>query len=316
MKYVVGVDLGGTSIKIGLVNSEGKIHKKISVPTNAEKGPKAVIKEIKKGVQLILKGSKKKIEGVGIGAPGTISLKKGTVEYPPNFPGWGRVHLGKILQNQLDKKVFVENDANTAAIGELIFGHGNKFNSFIMITLGTGVGGGIILNRKLYRGESGGAGEIGHISIDYNGKQCNCGSKGCIEAYVGNNYLIEDVKKELMENTESVLIKLADNDLSNITPKLIHDAALLNDEYAINKIKEIGTVLGYGLTSAINVLDIPTVVIGGGVAGFGKLLFDSVENTILERVLTPLKSRITVKHSKLKNEAGIKGAAALVFYKY
>ena len=316
MKYAVGVDLGGTSIKIGLVNSEGKIFKKISLPTNAEKGPKAVIKEIKKGVQTILKGNRKKIEGIGIGAPGTISLKKGTVEYPPNFPGWGRIHLGKILQNQLDKKVFVENDANTAAIGELIFGHGKKFDTFIMITLGTGVGGGIIFNRKLFRGEGGGAGEIGHISIDYQGKQCNCGSKGCIEAYLGNNYIIEDVKKELKKKTDSVIWKLIDNDFSNLTPKTIHEAALLNDEFAINKIKELGFYLGCGLVSAINILDIPTIIIGGGVAGFGKLLFDSVENTVLERVLTPLKSKITVKHSKLKNEAGIKGAAALVYYKY
>ncbi len=316
MKYVVGVDLGGTSIKIGLVNSEGKILKKISLPTHSTKGPKAVIKEIKKGVQTILKSSRRKIEGVGIGAPGTISLKKGTVEYPPNFPGWGRVHLGKILHNQLDKKVVVENDANTAAIGELIFGHGKKFHSFIMVTLGTGVGGGIIFNRKLFRGEGGGAGEIGHISIDYNGNKCNCGSTGCVEAYLGNRYIIEGVKKELKRNQNSVILKLIDNDLSNLTPKTIHEAALLNDEYAINKIKELGRLLGTGLVSAINILDIPTVIIGGGVAGFGKLLFDSVENTILERVLTPLKSRITVKHSKLKNEAGIKGAAALLYYKY
>ncbi len=316
MKYVVGVDLGGTSIKVGLVNSEGKILKKIALPTNASKGPKAVIKEIKKGVNLILKNTRRKIEGVGIGAPGTISFKKGTVEYPPNFPGWGRVHLGKILRNRLDKKVVVENDANTAAIGELIFGHGKKYDSFIMVTLGTGVGGGIIFNRKLFRGEGGGAGEIGHISIDYNGNKCNCGSKGCIEAYLGNNYIIASVKKELKKYPGSVIYKLVDNDFSNLTPKTIHEAALLNDEYAINKIKELGVYLGLGLVSAINMLDIPTVVIGGGVAGFGKLLFDSVENTILERVLMPLKSRIIVKHSKLKNEAGIKGAAALLFYKY
>ncbi len=316
MKYVIGVDLGGTSIKFGLVNSEGKILKKLTLPTNAEKGPKGVIKEIKKGVQTVLKGNRKKIEGIGIGAPGTISLKKGTVEYPPNFPGWGRVHLGKILQNQLEKKVFVENDANTAAIGELIFGHGDKFDSFIMITLGTGVGGGVILKRKLFRGDGGGAGEIGHISIDYNGKQCKCGSKGCVEAYLGNNYIIEDVKEELKQEKDSVIWKIIDNDFSNLTPKTIHEAALLNDGYAINKIKELGFYLGCGLVSAINVLDIPTVIIGGGVAGFGKLLFDSVEDTILERVLTPLKGRINVKHSKLKNEAGVKGAAALVFYKY
>lgn len=314
-KYSIGVDLGGTSIKFGIVSPDGKIHKKMVLPTFAEKGPAAVIKQIKKGVNALLKNSPKKVIGIGIGAPGSVKLKKGTVEYPPNFPNWGKVHLGRNLEKLLGQKVFVENDANAAAIGELIFGIGKKTDSFIMVTLGTGVGGGIIFERKLFRGETGAAGEVGHVTIDMNGKHCNCGSYGCIEAYLGNNYIIRDAEQLLSEHKDSVIHQILNDDMELLTPKVIFDAASAGDEFSINFIKNLGTKLGYGLVSVINVLDISTVVLGGGVSGFGEFLFIPLEAAIKERVLKPLKTRVKVKHSKLKNEAGIKGAAALVFYR-
>ena len=149
-KYAVGVDLGGTKVKLGIVSSEGRIIKKISVPTLAEEGVEKSIAQIKKGIHQLLKNNKKKIIGIGIGSPGVVSLKKGTVENPPNLPGWQRVHLGKIINKEFNLPTFVENDANAAAIGELIYGAGKELNSFIMVTLGTGVGGGIIYNKKLF----------------------------------------------------------------------------------------------------------------------------------------------------------------------
>lgn len=312
-KFAIGIDLGGTSVKSGIVSGNGKIVKKISIETKAEEGPKAVIKQIKKSVKLLLEGNRRKIEGIGIGAPGTIEIKKGTVENPPNFPGWGRIHLGSILEHEFGMKTRAENDANAAAIGEMIFGAGKKLQNFILVTLGTGVGGGLILGGKLFRGESGGAGEIGHMTIDYNGKKCKCGGTGCVEAYTGNQYLIEDVKKELPEHSESKLIELmADEEL---TPKLISKAAELNDEYAISIVKRYGLRLGSSLANAVNLLDVTHIIIGGGQAGFGDLLFNAVEDSIKERVLIPMKPRISVKPAKLKNDAGIKGASALVFYK-
>lgn len=312
-KYAIGVDLGGTSIKFGLVSEAGKIKKKFSLTTNASKGPEAVIKQIKSGVAKLI-NSKQKISGIGIGTPGVVIKKKGTVENPPNFQGWDSVSLGSIVKKEFNKKVYVENDANAAAIGEMIFGAGKKFDNFIMITLGTGVGGGIIINRKIYRGESGAAGEIGHVSINEKGKKCKCGSRGCIETYAGNNYLIDQVKKELPRHKDSKLHKLI-SDGQTLTPKLIHKAYLLNDSFSELIITDLGQKLGSALASLINVLDIPTVIIGGGVSGFGDILFDTVENTITTRVMKPFRSRIKVKPAKLKNEAGIKGASALVFYK-
>lgn len=314
-KFAIGVDLGGTSIKIGLVDVKGKIIEKISADSNANDGPKAVVNQIKKGIKQLIKKEEHNILGIGIGAPGTIRTKKGTVENPPNFPGWGKIHLGNLIKKEFKVDVFVENDANAAAIGELIYGAGRRYENFIMITLGTGVGGGIIINKKIYRGEVGGAGELGHVTIDAEGVPCKCGSFGCVEAYIGNNYLIERVKEELKKNKKSILFELCGNKLDCLNPKIIHDAAEQNDQFARSIIIDTGKRLGYGLSNAVNILDIATVIIGGGVAGFGELLFTSVEETLKSRVMKPFQNRVAVIPAKLKNEAGIKGASALVFYK-
>jgi len=314
IKYSIGVDLGGTNIKLGIVTNTGKIIKKISVDTKAEGGSKVVISQIKYGIDLLLKGNKYKIQGIGIGSPGVVSMDKGTVENPPNLPGWKKVFLRKELEKITNTKVVVENDANAAAIGELIYGAGKKLKSFVMITLGTGVGGGLIINRKLYRGDTGAGGEIGHIVIDLHGKKCNCGNTGCVEAYLGNGYLINAVKEELPNYPDSKINKLINNDTENLTPKVISEAVQLNDKYANEIVKNMGENLGAALATVSNILDITNFVIGGGVSGFGKPLFDATSNATKRRVLASLSKYIKIIPAKLKNEAGIQGAAALVFY--
>jgi glucokinase len=313
-KYAIGVDLGGTNIKIGIVTDKGKLIKKTSIKTEAEGGPKKVISNIIKGIDEILTKNKYKIKGIGIGCPGVVSIKKGIVENAPNLPGWKNIMLGPIIKNKFDHKVHLENDANAAAIGELIFGAGKKLDSFIMVTLGTGVGGGIVFNKKIFRGEYGAAGEIGHISIDVNGPHCNCGSTGCIEAYAGNSYLKEQIRSELKNYPDSKVWKLIQDDLVNVSPRIIQAAAEKKDAYANFVIERMGKQLGAALASLSNLLDISTFIIGGGVAGFGKPLFDSTRITIAQRVLLPLRQRVLVIPAMLQNEAGIKGASSLVFY--
>ncbi|HEX3074269.1 MAG TPA: ROK family protein [Ignavibacteriales bacterium] len=314
-KYAIGVDLGGTSIKLGIVSNKGKIVQKYSLATMADKGPDAVMSQIKKGIKELLKENKKyKINGIGIGSPGVVSVRKGTVENPPNFSNWKKVNVVKIIEKEFKKKTVIENDANAAAIGELMFRPGKKLDDFIFITLGTGVGGGIILNGKIFRGETGGAGEVGHMTIDYAGPKCNCGSYGCVESYLGNNYLIGRVKKQLAEHPESKLHELAGQDYEMLTPKLISEAAEMGDVFAHSIITESGALLGYAIANVVNLLDVANIVIGGGVAGFGKPLFDAVEIAAKERALKSLSARIKIYPAKLKNEAGIKGASALVYY--
>jgi glucokinase len=313
-KAAIGIDLGGTTIKLGIVNPNGKIIKRLSIESGADKGPDAVIRQIIKGVNQLMDDSYILI-GIGIGSPGTISIKKGTVQNPPNFPGWGKVHLGNILRKEFKCKVMVENDANAAAVGELIYGSGKKHDSFIMITLGTGVGGGIIFDRKIFRGETGGAGELGHVSIDTMGRMCKCGSLGCIESYIGCNYLIERVKDRLDERKDSKLYKFIKGDFALLTPELIHTMAEDGCDFSQSVIIDTGTKLGYAIASIVNVLDITTIILGGGIAGFGKCLIDATQASCKERVMKPFQSRIIVKAAKLKNNAGIKGASALVYYK-
>jgi glucokinase len=315
-KYAVGVDLGGTNIKIGLVTQGGKIINKLSIKTESDRGPQKVVENIKAGIHALLNKTKVHVHGIGIGCPGTVDHEKGTVENPPNLPGWRKVNLGKAISMEFEKDVFLENDANAAAIGELIFGNGKKFSSFIMVTLGTGVGGGIVINRKLYHGEFGAAGEIGHITINYKGPKCKCGSYGCIEAYAGNKYLKERVRNELKKHPNSLLLKLIDNDYSLVSPRKIQEAAEKGDQFSISVIEDLGTKLGAAFASLSNVLDISNYIIGGGVAGFGKPLFDAIKKSLTAKVMAPLKPRVNVLPAKLKNDAGIKGASALVFYGY
>jgi len=312
--YAIGVDLGGTSVKLGIVSQQGKIIKKTAVETKAEDGPQSVIGQIKYGINILLHNNKFKLHGIGIGSPGTVSINNGIVENPPNFPGWKKIYLGRIIKKEFNTKVHVDNDANAAAIGEMIFGAGKNIDSFVMITLGTGVGGGIVFNRKIFRGEHGGAGEVGHITIDYKGEKCNCGSFGCIEAYAGNAYLIRRVKQDLNNYPNSMIWNLISKNPDNLTPQIINIAAEKGDVFAKSIIKDMGKFLGAAFSSVSNLLDISTFIIGGGVAGFGNPLFSSIKEIMTQRVLTPLRPKIKIIPAKLKNDAGIKGASSLVFY--
>lgn len=316
MKYAVGVDLGGTTIKIGLVSQSGKIIKKIAVSTEAEYGSRKVICNIKEGIKKLLSVSNVQVEGIGIGCPGVVNSQRGTVENPPNFKGWKKVNVGRPLSMEFETDVYVENDANAAAIGELVFGSGQKYSSFVMITLGTGVGGGIVINRKLYYGDFGAAGEIGHITIDHNGPKCNCGSFGCIEAYAGSNYLRKRVWDGLKQHPRSLINKLIEKNYDHLTPRKIKEAADKGDKFAISIIEDLGVKLGAAFASVSNLIDVSTYIVGGGVAGFGKPLFNSIQKTFSSRVLKSLQPRAKVISAQLKNEAGIKGASALVFHGY
>ena len=313
-KYALGVDIGGTNIKLGIVSNKGKIIFHSMVATNREGGPDEVISQLKMGIKKTLSNNQFHIEGIGIGAAGSVSSKNGTVSNPPNIPGWGVVNIFKIIKDEFNIPVFIDNDANAAAIGEMLYGAGKDFNSFALVTLGTGVGGGLILNRKIYQGDTGAAGEIGHISIDHNGRMCNCGSKGCVEAYVGNHYLMDIVKEELSEHQDSKILEMIDSDTNLLTPKIINEAASFGDEYALQIIERVGFYVGIGLTTVSNLLDIDTFIIGGGVSAFGNPLINSIKKTIEQKVLKTLKDRIKVVPAMLKNEAGIVGSSSLVFY--
>lgn len=312
-KDVIGIDVGGTNIKFGIVTPKGKVLNEFSLPAHADQNPRKVLEQITSGINKILEiKSLEQFSGIGIGIPGKVDVKKGIVTSAPNFAEWDRVNVKKYLSKKFRTRIEIDNDANCAALGELHFGIGKKIKSFVMITLGTGVGGGIIIDGKLIRGESGGAGEIGHVSIDFQGPLCKCGQHGCIEAYAGNAYIKKRTIQKLHEYPESIIIDLVENDLDKIEPKTIFEASLQGDELANKILSDTGRYLGIGLASVINILDIKTFVFGGGISAAGSTLLNSIESSLKKHGIKEIVKDVKVYHAKLKNKAGILGAASLI----
>jgi glucokinase len=254
---------------------------------------------------------KTQIYGVGIGVAGPIDFNKGYIHYLTNVKGWKNTPLKKMLSNKIKLPVYVDNDVNVVTLGELAYGAGKGYDNAICLTLGTGVGGGIVINGHLYRGANFTAGEIGHIPINMEGPKCNCGGRACLERYVGNKYIVRRAKSLLRNNKRSLIAKLVDNDLSKITPKVISQAAKKKDKIALQIWREIGEYLGVALSGLINTLNPEVIIIGGGVSKAGKPLFDVIKNTIKLRAMKNPASFVQIVPATLGEEAGIIGASVL-----
>ena len=314
--YSVGVDLGGTSIKAALVHRETGIAELLSTPTLAHEGPEQVIDRIVQLIKtLIAHSGEGTISGIGIGAPGAVNWERDTVINPPNLDKWDRINLRQALHHRLqqDYPVIVENDANVAGLGSAHYGAGRPHDSFIFVTLGTGVGGVIIYNNKVFRGTTGAAGEIGHMTIDYEGPIDHAGVAGAIEAYLGQRFLSNHAKYRLHTKKDSIIHAMANGDLSTITPKMLHEAAEEGDEGAIEVLTWAGHKLGCVLGSAVNLLDIRKLIIGGGVSAAGAFLLKPAYETMVRFVMPGLRDDLEIIRETLGNDAGILGAAHLVF---
>ena len=311
--FAIGVDLGGTTVKTGLVTRTGEIMYQNKFDSRGIEGPQKVIGQIILSVRdAFSHGDGGDLIGIGIGAPGVVD-NNGLVKSPPNLPGWDAVPLAKELQKEFnDVPIHVENDANCAAIAESKFGTGTAYPDFLFVIWGTGIGGGIILDRKLYRGTTGGAGEVGHISIDHNGPLCGCGSRGCVEAYIGQKYLSNRTAEKVKAKPSSLILKLVGGDYAKIEPLYISRAAEAGDDLARSILMEAGTLLGVAIGGVMNTLDLRVSIIGGGVSAAGDLVIRAAQESVRAHVLTPLRDDVRVIQSKLGNEAGILGAAGLV----
>jgi glucokinase len=314
---IVGVDLGATTVKAGLVDEAGNIKANETVDTLANQGPSTVIRQIVFVVRTLMRRIEgEAIVGIGIGAPGVVADGGGVVKYPPNFSDWDEVDLGAFLEKEFHLPVKVENDANVAALAEARFGAGREHRDFLFVIWGTGVGGGIIIDGKIFRGPHGGAGEIGHVTIDYNGPQCGCGNRGCVEAYVGQRYLSQRTRDRLnkLKNAgqQSKILELAHGNFDAIEPYIISMAAKQGDQLAYDILVEAGTTLGIGLASVLNVLDLRFVIIGGGISAADPFVFEAVERSVKSRVLKGSRNAIRVVPAQLGNTAGILGAASLI----
>jgi glucokinase len=316
-KLIVGIDVGGTKVAGGLVSLKGRLVKSMVVPTRATEGFKASYAQIVQLTKRLVEhaGGKQNIVGIGVCAPGPLNPRTGVVINPPNLPGWRNIPLARLMEKQLGLPTKVENDANAAGLAEVLFGAAVGYRDIFYVTVSTGIGTGIIIDKKIYHGKNGVAGEGGHVSIDYRSPyRCGCGTLGCIEALAAGPGMARRARVHLeQEHTKpSLLRKLTDNHLSRITPKMIEDAARAGDPVAKSIIAETGFYLGVWLAGMITLFDPEAIVIGGGVARIGKPLFARIRETIPSYTINRLFARKTpLLPAKLQTNVGVFGAASL-----
>lgn len=310
--YYIGIDLGGTNAAVGVVDESGKIIAKASNPTNADKGTDAIINSIVKSANEALESSgisKSEIKSIGIGTPGTLDIKNGIVEHAANL-GFKNTPLAELVGAHFEGiPVFIENDANVAALAESVAGAAKGTKDSVIITLGTGVGGGIILNGKIYSGFNGRGGELGHMGIIMDGWQCTCGRRGCWEAYASVTGLIKLTRQEMEKDKASKMWELAKEKVSGRTA---FDAMRLGDKTAKYVVDTYLKYVATGIVDVVNMLQPEVLSIGGGISKEGDTLLLPIKEYVEKEMFSrDAKTKTRICIAELGNDAGIIGAASL-----
>lgn len=311
--YYIGVDLGGTNIAAGIVSEEGKLIRKKSIPTLRQRDYTEILKDMGKLCLDILKDegiSLQEVHSIGVGSPGTPDPENGILVYSNNLV-FRNVPIRAELQKYIHLPVYLENDANCAALGEAIAGAAKGYKNSVTITLGTGVGSGIVIDGKIFSGSYYGGAEIGHHLVVINGEQCTCGRKGCWEVYASATALIREARIAAAKYPESQVYQLVGGDISRMDAKIPFDAAQNGDEIGQELVKNYIQYLGIGIGNVINILQPEVVVIGGGVCAQGNYLINPLKEIVQEEVYgtEPLKTKLCI--AQLGNDAGIIGAAMI-----
>lgn len=311
-KNRIGIDVGGTNVKIALVDDKGSILYSNSVPTRAEMGYEYTVNNIKQAIRDLMSETKvTNIEGIGFDFPGQIDYKNGIVRLAPNIPGWVNIPIAKIIEDEFKIPTRIDNDVHCAALGELNFGAGKGCENFICMTVGTGIGSGIVINGKLVRGASNAAGELGHIKLQmHEGPLCGCGDHGCLEAFASGPSIVAIAEEYILGGKSTKFRELASG--GEITPFVVAEAAKQGDPVARRIFARIGEYIGFGLSSVVNLLNPEKIIIGGGVADAGDILLDPIKETIKKRAMVVAGSAVEIVPAKLGNTAGVIGASLLI----
>lgn len=310
---ILGVDLGGTKILTAVANSQGKMLSRDHSITPAQKGHKAVIQSILESVHRALGRADVAISDlivVGVGAPGLLNPETGILFTSPNLPGWRDVPLRDIIQEKLGKKTFLINDANAAALGEFYFGAARGARNFIYITISTGIGGGIVIDGKIYSGAIGAAGEVGHMTVDDDGPICNCGNRGCWETLASGTALAREARHRIEEGVRTSILEYADGDVEKVNPQVINSAARQGDSLAKELIGRTGYYVGVGLANLVNIFNPELIVIGGGLSNIGDMLFEPAFKVAGERAYREAFQAVRFASAELGRNSGVLGAAA------
>lgn len=312
--YIVGIDLGGTKISGAISNKGGEILYRKIIDTLASEGADKVLERI---VWLInhmiteLNINKKDVVGVGIASPGPLNSVEGIIIETPNLP-FNNFPLKSTVEKETGIKVFIENDANAAALGEFLYGAGKGAVNLIYVTVSTGIGGGIIIDKKLYSGKTGNAGEIGHTTVEPNGPRCNCGNYGCLEVMSSGTAIARIAKERLADNEKSNKEKSLLSTFENITSREVFECALKGDKLALEVVDYTLNYLGIGLANLINIFDPEMIIIGGGVSKVGDMLFDRIKKIAVERSFKVMSDTVKILPASLGTDAGVVGALAII----
>jgi glucokinase len=306
------VDLGGTNMACALADRSGKVAAEGKAPTESYEGPQGVLARMGKLINDTAQKAGSKPGAVGIVVPGLADVKAGVVKFLPNLPTkWRDVPVRQILEPLVGCPVYLLNDARAAALGEMTFGHGKSVRSMIFFTLGTGIGGGIVIDGKLLLGPLGAAGEIGHMTILPDGPNCGCGSRGCIETLFSGPALTGLGVRLLRSGQAPKLHELVGGDAGKVSPKEMAEAAAAGDTMLRDSIVRHAEYLGIAVANLVTSLDPDLVVLGGGVAEMGALLFDTVRETVKKRVVMVPTERLRIERSMVGDAAGMLGGIAL-----
>ncbi|MEW5930236.1 MAG: ROK family protein [Gemmatimonadota bacterium] len=317
-RWIVGVDLGGTNIVVGLLPVEGgEVLGLRSMPTDSGRGAKFVVDRIigmvEQAIGEVLSahgGTRDQIAGVGIGSPGPLDRRTGTVINTPNL-GWRNFPLRDLISNAVHLPATLDNDANCATYGEWWLGAGRGTRALVGLTLGTGIGGGIVLNGEIFHGCSDVAGEIGHMTIDSNGRRCKCGNYGCLEQYASGPAIAVRAVEGIEAGAETVLVEMVNGRLDDITAATVYEATVQGDAYATEVMKDTAKFLGAGVASIINILNPEMVVIAGGVTRAGDTLFEPLRAEVRRRAFKSAQECCRIVSAELPGTAGLVGAAAV-----
>ncbi|MCK4662046.1 MAG: ROK family protein [Bacteroidales bacterium] len=312
-EIVAGIDIGGTNTVFGIVDKQGNIIQEESIPTKGYKNVNHFVNELSNKLKILFNKVNKeyKLKGVGIGAP-NANFYKGTIENAPNLEWKGIIPFSKMMEEKLNVPVWLTNDANAATLGEMLYGGAKNMRDFLFITLGTGLGSGIVSNGKLIYGHDGFAGEIGHTIVVENGRLCGCGRKGCLETYASASGIKQSVIELLSETNKASILRDYNN--ANIDSKLIYESAKKGDKISLEAFDFTGKILGKALANSVAYTSPEAIFLFGGLANAGDLLLKPVKESMEANLFNIYKNKVQILLSQLKgNNVAILGASALVW---
>lgn len=311
--YLIGIDLGGTNLKLSLFDFELNPVFELRAPTEARYGAEHVLRRMADAVRLLLHKSgvaAADVRCVGVGVPGLLDKDRGVSRFSPNFPDWQEVPVAEWLSSRLCLPVVIDNDVRMHLYGEWNSGAGRGKKNIVLLTLGTGLGAGVVVDGHVLYGATNSAGEVGHLNIvPHGGRECRCGSTGCLGRYVSALGLLRTVREKLAAGQTSVLTEWSQGDLQKITAKMVSDAFDLNDEVAVQAMRETGETLGLGLVGMINLYNPEVLIIGGGMSGAGERLLAPARRVVTERALAISREVCEITVAELGDSAGMLGAA-------